>query len=233
VFKPIESQKISMKVVEQVIDLVREGHLKPGDKLPPERSIAEQLGVSRPTVREALSALEIIGLVEIKTGQGTFVTAVDSRNWDSEVLELLGEERSPFEVLEARRIIEADAAALAAQRGTWEDISEIGKALQALRDELATNQQWSEEADRQFHLAIVKAAGNSVLTDVFMILMDKTGRKLWAKAKERVHGVPSRVQEFLQEHTQIYEAVGDRDPEKARANTLKHFLHAEQTLFTD
>jgi DNA-binding FadR family transcriptional regulator len=233
VFKPIEPQKMSLRVVEQIMDHVREGHLKPGDKLPAERIIAEQLGVSRPTVREALSALEIIGLVEIKTGQGAFVNAVDWNNKKAEALALLGEERSPFEVLEARRIIETDAARLACERASAQEIAEIEEAVQMLRDELASHGQWSEEADQQFHLSIVKAARNSVLMDLFVLLTEKTGRRLWARAKEKVHSIPGRSDEFLHEHAQIYEAIRERDPEKARTSILRHFTHAEQTLFAD
>jgi DNA-binding FadR family transcriptional regulator len=216
--------------VKQIISLVKQGHLKPGDKLPPERNIAEQLGVSRPTVREALSALELLGLLETKTGQGSFVCSTDLEGLESRLVTLFGEERSPFEVFETRRGIEAFAAGMAAQRATPQALSEIEKALRTLSDQVTRDGIWNDELDKQFHLALVAASGNSVLLDVATVLLDMSRRTLWFRLKEQIQTAPGSSEKYLEEHQQIYEAIRDGDAEQASAVTFKHFLNAEQAI---
>lgn len=227
VFERIETKKVYVRIVEQILDLIREGYFKVGDKLPPERIIAEQLGVSRPTVREALSALEIVGLVESKTGQGTFIHSVDLESLKPRAVSLLQEEASPSEILEARRVVETDAAAFAAQRASLEEISEIEKALQALQDETAQSGRFSMETDRWFHLAIANAAGNSVLRELVTTVLDLTRQTLWGMMREKTHAMPDRPEKALQHHRAIYEAIRDRNVEQARAAMLDHLLNVE------
>ena len=230
-FQPIEPRKIYMRVVDQVVNMVREGHLKPGDKLPPERVIAEQMGISRPTVREAFAALEVIGVVETRTGQGSFIRSVDLENLMSRAESLFLEERSPFEILETRKALESYGAALAAERATSEQLAEIERALQMLRDGVAENQEWSEVADRQFHAAMAKASGNSVLADVLNVLLDMSEQRLWAKLREVDYSVPGNLEKGLGEHRRIYQAIWDRDAEAARDAVLKHFADVERDVF--
>jgi len=107
-----------MKIVEQVLDLIKEGKLKPGDKLPPEQVLAENFGTSRPSVREALSALEILGITESRGGKGNFIKDTPrSPLYEQEVMELEKEE-SPFEILEARKAVEIEIAELAGKKAT-------------------------------------------------------------------------------------------------------------------
>ena len=96
IFEPIDTQTIRMKVVDQIVKMIKEGKLSPGSQLPSERAIAEQMGISRPTVREAVAALEVVGLVETRSGQGTFVKGGDLENLKVRAEALFVEERSAF-----------------------------------------------------------------------------------------------------------------------------------------
>jgi len=114
-----------MKIVEQVRDLIKEGKLKPGDKLPPEQTLAEKFGTSRPSVREALSALEILGITESRGGKGNFIrNNLNSLLYEQKFKEL-EEEESPFELLEARKAVETEIAGLTAKKATREEIAAI------------------------------------------------------------------------------------------------------------
>ena len=230
-FEPIETEKIYLKAVEQIVQLIREGRFKPGDKLPPERTVAEQMGISRPTVREAVAALEVIGVLEIKTGQGTFVTSADFEGLRSKAYSTFLDERSPYEIMEVRKAIESYAAALAAERGTPEQIAEIGQAVQAISDTATENQEWNEVADRQFHEALGKASGNGVLADVCNILLDMCQQKVLARLKELGRHVPGSLEKNVEEHSQIYEAIRARDPKAAQNLVWQHFENAEHDIF--
>jgi len=171
VFKKIKTQKVYMRIVEQITNLVEKGKLKPGDRLPPEHVLAEKFGASRPSVREALSALEILGVIESRAGRGNFIK--NSLNLPSyrKKLEELEREESPFELLEARKIIESQIASLAAQRATEEDISAIQDSLNKMKNALPDIPRVMEY-DRKFHINIAKAAHNSVLFSMMSYLAD-------------------------------------------------------------
>ena len=230
-FEPVETEKIYLKVVDQIVQLIREGRFKPGDRLPPERTVAEQMGISRPTVREAVAALEVIGVLEIKPGQGTFVTSADFEGLRSKAYSTFLDERSPYEIMEVRKAIESYAAALAAERGTPEQIAEIGQAVQAISDTATENQEWNEVADRQFHEALGKASGNGVLADVCNILLDMCQQKVLARLKELGRHVPGSLEKNVEEHSQIYEAIRARDPKAAQNLVWQHFENAEHDIF--
>ena len=230
-FEPVETEKIYLKVVDQIVQLIREGRFKPGDRLPPERTVAEQMGISRPTVREAVAALEVIGVLEIKPGQGTFVTSADFEGLRSKAYSTFLDERSPYEIMEVRKAIESYAAALAAERGTPEQIAEIGQAVQAISDTATENQEWNEVADRQFHEALGKASGNGVLADVCNILLDMCQQKVLARLKELGRHVPGSLEKNVEEHSQILEVIRARDPEAAQNVVWQHFENAEHDIF--
>lgn len=135
-FKKLKTKKVYMKIVEQIQDLIKEGKLKLGDKLSPEHILAEKFGTSRPSVREALSALEILGVIESRGGKGNFIKGnLDSPLYEQRFRELQ-EEESPFELLEARKAVETEIAGLAAEKATPEDIREIEEALDRMENAL-------------------------------------------------------------------------------------------------
>src|SRR5690606_11366138 len=148
------------------------GAVEPGRQLPSERELAQSLGVSRPTVREALIALEVARLVEVRVGVGAFVRGPGSA---TEGLPELS--ASPLEVMAVRRLLEPEAAALASRLITPEGIARLSKTLRRMRRETEAGQ-WSVDSDRMLHLTLADAGGNAVLRD----LLDQ----LWAARRNEV-----------------------------------------------
>jgi len=170
-FEKVQTKKVYMEIVEQIQKLIKDGRLKPGDKLPPERILAKKLGVSRPPLREALSALEILGIIESRGGKGNIIR--DSFDPDAlkQRFRELEQEESPFEILEARKMIEMQITALAAKKATEEDIAAIQGSLEKMKN-VFPNISKVMEFDREFHLNIAKAAHNSVLFSMMGYLAD-------------------------------------------------------------
>lgn len=136
--KPIKTKKIYEEIVEQIKELFAQGDLKPGDKLLSEREFAERLQVSRASVREALSALEAMGLIEIKPGEGTFIRQMGvSSIIEPLALLLLMEKDQVFELFELRKILEVEAAGLAALRATSEDVERMFEVIKKMEEDLA------------------------------------------------------------------------------------------------
>jgi GntR family transcriptional regulator, transcriptional repressor for pyruvate dehydrogenase complex len=231
VFEPIKTQTVRIQVVDQIARMIKEGKLKPGDQLPSERVIAEQMGISRPTVREAFAALEVVGLVETRTGQGTFVKPGDVESLKYRAEYLFIEERSPFETLETRKILESQAAALAAERASSADLAGLKQALDILEETATHQSNWNEEADKDFHMAIARASGNSVLDDLFKILLDMSQHKVWSKMKEIGRLTSGSLDKDVAQHRMIYEAIRYKDPQKARQLVWEHFVGVERDIF--
>jgi GntR family transcriptional regulator, transcriptional repressor for pyruvate dehydrogenase complex len=229
IFEPIDTQTIRMKVVEQIVKMIKEGKLSPGSQLPSERAIAEQMGISRPTVREAVAALEVVGLVETRSGQGTFVKGGDIESLKVRAEALFVEERSPFETLETRKIVETHAAGLAAERATEAQIAEIERNFQGLT--IGDSQEWSYASDLQFHTAIAKASGNSILADLSILLIRMNHQKVWEKLKEIGRLEPGSLERDLHHHRDILQAIKERNPEKAKEAVWCHFTSVEKDLF--
>ena len=212
----IKSQRLYVKVAEQISKLVRDGNIKVGDKLPAERDLAERLGVSRPTIREAMIALELSGTVEIRTGSGIYI--IDQKPG----LTLVDEGVGPFEIMDTRYIIETEACALAAIHITDEQIVQLKQALIEMEEE-EKQLNSSEQADMKFHLIIAEASQNSAISAIVAWLWElrnKSHLSTVFMAKVRDEGIhPS-----INEHKKIIEALEKRNPEKAR-NAMK--LHIE------
>jgi len=235
-FKLIKTTKVYMQVVEQVQNLIRNGKLKPGDKLPPERILAERLGVSRPSVREGIVALEILGLVDSRGGKGNIVKNVDNSLILKQNFEHLEEEESPFELLEARKIIEVDVAGYAAQKVQTEDIASIGQTLGDMRnivDNLSVSKEYEKgmEFDREFHISIARATHNAVLLRIVTHLLENLKEDLWVRLKEKSWGLPGRPQKYLKEHEEILDAIEKKASAIARKKMYQHLAGIQRDLF--
>ncbi|MDC2889041.1 FadR/GntR family transcriptional regulator [Psychrosphaera algicola] len=213
----IKTQRLYVKVAEQISKLVQQGKLKPGDRLPSERELAEKIGVSRPTIREAMIALEIAGIIEIKTGSGIFVVEQKPE------LALSDEGVGPFEVLDTRYIIETEACALAAARITEEQLEELNLTIKEMEEE-EKRPDASEQADMKFHMLIAEASQNSAISAIVKWLWELRNQSALSKAfmarlrEEGIH--PS-----INEHKRIVDALAKRNPEKAR-NAMKSHIEA-------
>ena len=231
-FKKVQTQKVYMKIVEQIRDLIKEGKLKSGDKLPSEHILAEKFGTSRPSVREALSALEILGITESRGGKGNFIrNDLSSSSYEQRFKEL-EEEESPFELLETRKAVETEIAGLAAKKATKEEIDAIQESLDKMKNSL-TNIPEIMEFDREFHINIARAAHNGILLSIMTYLADGLKEKLWVNLKEKSWGIPGHPQKYLKEHAEILEAIKKKDSKAARKGMYDHLAAVEQDLLNE
>ena len=211
------------RVVSSRIEaLIREENIKPGERLPAERDLATKLGVSRTSLREALIALELGGVVEVRGGSGVYVSeqAVPKASRPAAG-------PGPFEVLAARRMIEVEVAALAAKNATPAAVDAILVAVEEMeqyQDDLGEN----ESADRNFHLAIARAAGNSALVGVIEYLWNQRG-SLWHKLTEHFQTEELRQQTLL-DHRAILTAIASQDVAGARQAMRAHLDRVTRTF---
>lgn len=216
----MRSKRLFQSVAERIAALIDEGAYPPGTRLPGERELAEKLGVSRVTIREAEIALQALGRLEIKTGSGVYVS--ENRPTDLGALP----KASAFEVTEARLLVESEAAALAAMHISDEGIERLG----ALIDQMRTGgEDAANEADEQFHLTIAEASHNAALLH--------TVKSLWRLREELpevkatyeavcVHDAASRTDE----HRAVFEALKARDPAAARTAMREHFQRLIESM---
>jgi DNA-binding FadR family transcriptional regulator len=211
------------RVVSSRIEaLIREENIKPGERLPAERDLATKLGVSRTSLREALIALELGGVVEVRGGSGVYVSEQAPQKAARPAAG-----PGPFEVLAARRMIEVEVAALAAKNATPAAVDAILVAVEQMeqnQDNLGEN----ESADRNFHLAIARAAGNSALVGVTEYLWNQRG-SLWHKLTEHFQTEELRQQTLL-DHRAILAAIASHDVAGARQAMRAHLDRVTRTF---
>lgn len=211
-------KRLYQQVADKLAAEIVQGRYGVGDRLPPERELAVALGVSRPTLREAVIALELDGLVDVRTGSGVYVIAASR----SVAAPQRASEMGHFEVLEARRIVEPEAAALAARNISQDDLRELDELVAEMETENDRGDVvMSEDADRRFHVAIARATQNSAVAAVVEMLWDArthSTQSLRVLEKVRATGVKPRINE----HEAVLVALKRRDPIAARAAMAEH-----------
>ncbi|NBQ88103.1 MAG: FadR family transcriptional regulator [Betaproteobacteria bacterium] len=212
----IEPQRLYRHIAEQLLALIEQGEYPPGTRLPSERELAQQLGVSRPSVREALIALEVEGWVEVRTGSGVYV--IDRPQ--THAAEVPAAEWGPLELIRARRVVEGETAALAARHARRKDTEAMQRALQSMRDDAARGVM-PLAGDRAFHLAIVGACGNVVLTETVETYWDARGGQLFERLGDHFESEDS-WRTAIAEHEAIVTAIHSHDPEAARTAMHVH-----------
>lgn len=219
--KPIKPQRVSDQVFEQLRDLIFRGQLKAGEKLLPERELAQALGVSRPTLREAINKLVSLGLVEHRQGQGTFVGPPASQQEKNPLASLInGHAPSLAELLEVRLGLECQAAVLAAQRATEQDLAAITQCLEAMQAEHRSGRLGIEE-DVSFHMAIAYATKNLAQVHIMRTFYDL----LHFGIRENLHHLytePGNLEVIDAQHRAILETIRQHDPEAAFTAMKKH-----------
>jgi len=222
--EPIRSTRIYEEIVRQIKAMISEGRLTSGDRLPPERDLAEKFVVSRTSVREALRALESLGLVEIRPGEGTFVREVSVEALiEPLALVMLSQRAAVGELFEARRLLEPAIAALAARRATPDEVQEMERILEAQAREIAAGRTGVTE-DAHFHAAIATAAHNRAIVRVVHAIMD-----LLAQSREESLGTPGRAERSHQDHRRLLEAIKQRQPGAAE-QAMRDHLEAVEAL---
>jgi len=227
----IETPKLYQKVAEQIVDLIRKGHWKEGDRLPAEREMAKQLGVSRPTVREAILSLELVGLVEVKTGAGIYVKSLQGVGGPNLIT---GEEDgpSPFDLIEARIIIESEVAAQAAEKITDGELAGLMTAIEKMEADIEKGVQMvtnREDGDRLFHSRIAAVISNTVMRSIVEQLWEGMRCPMFRAISNRVH-LPENARTAVAAHRRIYEALAARSPERAKTAMREHLEQVRDVL---
>lgn len=221
----IAQKRIYMQILEQIKDNVVSGQLKSGDRLPSERQLAEQLSVSRATVREAIRALEMVGLIHCRQGEGNFI-AEDFNNTLTQPLSIMFwlSDSKVMEIHELRRSLETEAAKLAAQNATGDDILRLEEICAAIESE--SNQEKSAALDKKLHDAIAQCSGNALIKDVLssaatlIEALIKDMRVLILMNDDSANAI--NIQ-----HRQIVATIRNHTPDKAARAMLTHMSFIE------
>lgn len=227
--RPIRTKKIYEEIVQQIKDLIGEGNLKPGDRLPSERELSERLAVSRASVREALSALAAMGVIVIRPGEGTFVQNIRNVSIvEPLAMALLLDRQAAMELLEAREALEGEAAFLAAKRAGPDDLEKMAEIIKEMQRDLQKGT-LGEEADLRFHLAIAEGARNSILARLMHTVSD-TMRQALKTSRQRLYTTPGNPEKLMEQHTRIFEAIRAHDPRAARQTICHHLRFVKKEL---
>jgi GntR family transcriptional regulator, transcriptional repressor for pyruvate dehydrogenase complex len=240
-FERLHTQKNYMQIAHQIRDLIRDGTLKVGEQLPPERTLVHQFGASRACVREALSALEMLGLIECRSGQGNYIKADGSEGTiDGEMLKALLSDHDPYEIFEARLELEPNMASLAAERATEEELAGLKAFVERLRtlgdailkegfkDALVDEYM---DTDRRFHMEIGRAAHNNVLFTVYSGVNLMTKETHWKAMKSKGLANEENIRAYAEEHEAILAAILQKDSKAALRESKRHLQMLKKGLF--
>jgi DNA-binding FadR family transcriptional regulator len=217
-FEAVKSDRLYVKVANQLARLISEGQIRQGDRFPSERDLAERLSVSRPTIREAMIALEMSGVIEIRTGSGIYVTQRKPK------LELGDKGIGPFEILETRLLFETEACGLAASRITDAQLGQLRQTLKEMEEENKRDDA-SEQADWKFHCLIAEACQNSAIYKIVNWLWElRNQSQLHTAFLERIR--QQGVHPSLDDHQAIVDALEKRDLAAARLAMQRHLEKA-------
>lgn len=223
--EPIRRETVMDTVARRIETLVRSGELKAGDRLPPEPELARILCVSRSSLREALKGLHFLGLLKARPGDGTYIQSSLSRVLNQHFQwMLLLREVGHLEIYEIRRIIEPEAAALAARRATTADLDRMANALDAMKADLHKPGLFHIH-DIEFHEAFMQASGNVALRTTMRMLYHAT-----TEARLRVLPLIEDMDKHFGRHERMFRHIFNREPTLARKAVLDDLLYAERLL---
>lgn len=225
--KAINPQRLYRQIAEQLRGHIEDGHWAPGMRLPAERELALQLQVSRPSLREALIALEVEGLIEVRSGSGIYVRDLPSEKPAAQTPALpIPQQWGPLEVMQARMVVEAEVAALAARHARKSDVLAMQAGLRHMREQAELGQV-PREGDEMFHAAVASACGNEVLCD----MVERTWQARYGRLFERLgehFERPASWRSAIDEHAAILKAIELHDERGARAAMRRHLKKAIQ-----
>ncbi len=229
VFKPIRPKKLSEEIVDQIKELISRGDLGPGQRIPSERELATFLGVSRPSVREAIMVLEAMGFLEARQGGGTYVRSLADVTMADPLANMV-ERRDPrmlHALTEVRIGLETWSAYLAAKRAEQSEIDRL-RELYTIMEEQAENGGWDPEIDFQFHLTITTASHNTLQIHILNTIQNCSDDNYGCLGE--FYSKEGYIERLLAHHREILEAIEARDPERAREGMLQHLTLVEEKL---
>lgn len=225
-FTPIKPKKVSAQIADQIRTSILAGEFNPGDKLPPERELAELFGVSRPSVREALNMLSASGLVESYQGGGTLVKSLVETATGNPLTELIRSERErALDVIEVRKGIESWTSYYAAQRALPDDVRKLETIVRGMEQNLQ-GMKPSEDLDANFHILIARSTHNVVWLHLMQHIFDAM-KEFQQSVWRAVYLTEEDHRVLFGHHAAIFDAVQKRDPESARERMIEHLDFAE------
>lgn len=229
-FEAIDHRKLSDMVAEQLEDLVISGVLRPGQKLPAERELAEQLGVSRPKLREGLKILEGNGLLQVHKSDGTFISQLTGNALSPAMVRLYSRRQSAFfDFLEYRREQESFAAYLAAQRANEADLQSMSELLEAMdKAHSSKDSELESELDVQFHMLVIECSHNSLLLHVMRSIYELMNEGVFYN-RDFFYDKEGMRDMLLNQHKAIAEAILAKDPEGAANAAEAHMNFVEKS----
>ncbi len=223
--RPVRQRKVSTIVAQRILELIRSGSLPVGGRLPSEQSLADRMGVSRPSVREALAALEAVGVVDARAGRGSFVRRIPPPDGEHEPLVLLEEEQCCQEIIDARGTLEPPAAGLAARARTEEDLAKL-RSVHAEMECLAGSESFNQyiSQDKAFHEALLEATHNRLVIHVLYPLVQTMDQKIYREFTRNhyVH-TPREWKRLVRIHAQLFQAVVEGDSAGAARAMRTHW----------
>jgi GntR family transcriptional repressor for pyruvate dehydrogenase complex len=230
-FRRIEPEKLSQSVVRQVEDLILRGILRPGERLPSERDLADRLGVSRPSIRDAVAELTERGLLTTRAGSGIYVAEVLGSAFSPALVNLIASnDRAVYDYVAFRRDIEALAAARAAQDGSDADLAVVDTLYQRMLAQHARpNPEREADLDAQFHMAIMEASHNIIMLHMMRSMFDLLRQGVFYN-RQSVFRPEQNRETLLVQHEAINAALQARDPAAARHAVTTHLDFVEQAL---
>lgn len=236
-FAPVRPRKAFVDVAEQITDAIRRRQFSEGDMLPPERDLAQQFGVNRQIVREALAALQLAGVVETRTGLGTVVRSPIKEDAKARIW-ALDQEESPIEVQEARMLIEPEAARLAAVRLVPQARERLAELLQEMNGEAAKAEDGGynhfPDLDLRFHVEVARASGNTVIARYVEALIAYAHQRVWKTFREEAYARDrSLARTYLTHHRATFEALVGSRADQAAQTMRAHLESAREIWFGD
>lgn len=228
-YKPIKPKKIYEEVADALLNMIKSGQLKPGDKIASVAQLAENFAVSQSVIREALSGLRAMGLLNMRQGEGTYVTKYDaSRFYLPVTTAFLMKKEDVKELFEVRRILEVGAAASAAVNHDTNDIIAMEEVLQEMVEAVGDGE-LGERADFNFHRVIVNATHNEMLANLLSSVSEIMVETIRETRRLLLYS-EGRDEQLLAEHRLIYQAIKDGDSELAQNYMLDHLVGVEKLL---
>jgi GntR family transcriptional regulator, transcriptional repressor for pyruvate dehydrogenase complex len=221
---PVSRTSLSDGIVQQIIDLISRNVLKPGERLPSERDLCKQFDVGRTSLREALRSLSVMGMLDVRLGEGTFVST-DSNKYLEKTLQwgLLLNPKVIDDLVETRLFLEGQTAYLAAQRATAENLQEIEQTIRGMEESLNVAEKFLEY-DLQFHLAVARATQNSILS--YLLSTTRVHLQEWIKNNLSVPRKykQSSPESTVRDHKKVFQALRKRKPKQARTAMTEHIM---------